>query len=283
VVGGALVAVPVVVGRGAVVVVVDVPGIVETVSTWTAWSSSVVQSPTRSPSSSTTGEPSSTTIVDRVSISTTFVCSAPCTATVSSGAGVDVARRYPCVSVGNDTRVSPASSSRSTISTSTTSPFGSRADITPERAFTAPVVVIAQPSLPIGVTSGSRGVCSRPAIDARPVVDPTACGDWSLPGVIEIASKPISSRLSVAAVAMMTRPLVDVGSWAGGPSSEGWRHGRSWGGSGARSTGPQRSDGARSTDVAAPPEAVGRRMAPRAPGATMRPCSRPRPVTIGWR
>ena len=114
------------------------------------------------------------------------------------------------------------------------------------------------------------------------VVDATACGARSLPGVIEIASSADQQEAQ-----RRRRGDDDAGRWSrsaravGGPSSDGWRHGRSCGGSGARSTRAQRSDGpGRRTSRA------GRRgggWPHGCPELRCAPCSRPRPATTGWR
>ena len=79
----------------------------------------------------------------------------------------------------------------------------------------------------------------------------------------------------MAVVTMRTRPPVVVGSCSGGPSSDGWRHGRSCGGSGARSTGPQRSDATGRVRRSRRPAPRGVGWPPRRPGLRCGPCSHP--------
>ena len=95
----------------------------------------------------------------------------------------------------------------------------------------------AQPSSPIGVTTGSAvGVTAAEArletitgglAAASLTVELAAIGAGERSGVIAMASRPIRTRLTVALVTISTRPVVEVGSWGGGPSSDGWRQARS--------------------------------------------------------
>ena len=92
-----------------------------------------------------------------------------------------------------------------------------------------------------GVTSGSRGGCSRPAIDApAPVVDAADLRRRrSVAGRHRRSPAGRSAAGSSVAVVTMSDAADRSRSAraARGPSSDGWRHGRSWGGSGARPRG----------------------------------------------
>ena len=138
--------------------------------------------------------------------------------------------------IGSVTTTRPVARSDPMTSICTSAPDSRRACIQPVSPATASHVVTAQPSSPIGVTTGSAvGVTADDGeletstaglAAASLTVELAAIGSASS-GVMAMASSPIRSRLTAALVAISTQPVVDVGSWGGGPSSDGWRHPRS--------------------------------------------------------
>ena len=77
-------------------------------------------------------------------------------------------------------------------------------------------------------------------------------------GVIVIASRPTSSRPTVAAATIRSRPPRVAGSGGGPGSSDGWRHGRSWGAAVRSSQDRKSTDGRHGRSVARAPRRADR-------------------------
>ena len=132
---------------------------------------------------------------------------------------------------GNVTTTKPVARSDPMTSICTSAPDGRRAFIQPVSPSTASHVVTAQPSSPIGVTTGSavgvtaveatlETITAGVAASTR-TVELAAIGSGERSGVIAMARTPIRTRLTAALVTISTRPVVEVGSSGGGPSSDG--------------------------------------------------------------